>query len=87
MSSYPSRIVPQLKDAIPVWLDQWRFTRFVTLATNDPSLGAKLLQGSNLKYGVLRDRLREWDGRMNCQILGKKWAQRELGSDFRFLFP
>ena len=70
-------IVPKLRAAIPEWLDNWRFTRFVTLATNDPGMGDARLLGSKQPYGVLRDRLREWDGRMNHAILGKHWAQRD----------
>jgi hypothetical protein len=72
----PSRIVPDLRSEIPPWLDQWRFTRFVTLAMNDSTMGDARLPTSKVAYGRHRDLLREWDGRINHAILGRSWAKR-----------
>jgi hypothetical protein len=71
---------------IPEWLDTWEFTRFVTLATNDASMSGSSLPTSKLPYGLLRDRLREWDGRMNHVIAGKRWAERHADRMWAFYF-
>src|SRR5215207_313323 len=81
----PSRQVPA-KQLIPDWLDSWEFSRFVTLATNDVSITGSSLPTSKLPYGILRDRLREWDGRMNRQIVGKHWRKREADRMWAFYF-
>jgi hypothetical protein len=81
----PSRQVPA-KQLIPDWLDSWEFSRFVTLATYDVSITGSSLPTSKLPYGILRDRLREWDGRMNRQIVGKHWRKREADRMWAFYF-
>src|SRR5215203_7041682 len=81
----PSRQVPA-KQLIPDWLDSWEFSRFVTLATNDVSITGSSLPTSKLPYGILRDRRREWDGRMNRQIGGKHWRKREADRMWAFYF-
>jgi hypothetical protein len=86
LPSYPSRIIPSLKTEIPAWLEQWKFDRYVTLATNDPSLAGKAKQGSSIPHGFIRDRLREWDGRVNHAILGKHWAKRHSDRMWSFFF-
>jgi hypothetical protein len=80
----PPRVVPELPQEIPRWLDQWRFTRFVTLAFNDPMSADARLPGSQLKFGFLRERLRRWDARMNHALLGKHWAERDADRAFAF---
>lgn len=70
-----SRSVPP-QSAIPDWLDNWEFTRFVTLATNDSSLS-----GANY-----RQTLRRWDARMNHKLLGKHWAARHSDRMWAFYF-
>ena len=79
-------IIPSLKTEIPSWLEQWKFDRYVTLATNDPSLAGKPRQGSSIPHGFVRDRLREWDGRVNHAILGKHWAKRHSDRMWSFFF-
>ena len=76
LAAYPSRKVPSLRTEIPDWIDQWEFSRFVTLATNDPSLAKRRMPGTSLPYGFLRHRLRRWDAMVNHAILGSKWAKR-----------
>lgn len=50
------------------WLDRWRWTHFVTLATND--------QGGRLRPQRLYYFLREWDARVNRRLFGPKWSRR-----------
>src|SRR5262249_6893004 len=57
-----------------------------TLATNDPGLATAQLPTSRLPHGILRDRLREWDGRINHAILGRHWAQRDGDRLWSFFF-
>jgi hypothetical protein len=83
---YPSRTVPREKQALIEWIDQWNFSRFVTLATNDRSLDEARLPTSKLPLGKLRERLRQWDARMNHAILGKHWAERDADRIWAFYF-
>jgi len=82
----PPRIVPALRSEIAEWVDRWRYTRFVTLATNDVSLASARLPTSRLPHGKLRDRLRQWDARMNSAILGRHWAKRHSDRIWAFYF-
>lgn len=50
------------------WLNNWPWTHFVTLATND--------NRQSLSPDILHRRLREWDARMNRQLCGPKWTKR-----------
>ena len=77
LTLYPPRKIPSFKVDIPAWLERWKFDRYITLATNDPSLAGKPVPGSSIPHGLIRDRLREWDGRLNRAILGKHWAKRD----------
>jgi hypothetical protein len=86
LSPLPSGIPPELKEEISNWLENWRFTRFVTLATNDSSMSSARLPTSRLPYTKLRDRLRQWDARMNRKLLGKCWAKHAQDRIFRFYF-
>src|SRR3954463_85192 len=83
---FPPRLIPQAKAEIIDWIDQWHFTRFVTLTFNDNSTGDARIPGSQIKYEFLRDRLKEWDARMNRAILGKDWANRYPDRIFAFWF-
>jgi hypothetical protein len=80
----PPRVVPEMRTEIPGWLDQWRFSRFVTLAFNDPTSADARIPGSSLKFGFLRERLRRWDAHMNHALLGKHWAERYADRMFAF---
>ena len=73
-----------MKAAIPTWLDNWKFSRFVTLAFNDSGAGDARLPGSQLQGGFLRERLRKWDGQINGAILGRYWAERNADRIFAF---
>jgi hypothetical protein len=60
------------------WLNaRFRFTHFITLATNDQSPGKERL----------RDLLKEWDARLNRDLNGPKWRKHrdELTYWFAFL--
>lgn len=82
---YSSRIVPPIAE-IPAWIDEWRYTRFVTLATNWSTRSETKLPHSKLPYGKLTDILKVWDARMNHAILGKHWAERHSDRIWAFYF-
>jgi hypothetical protein len=74
---HPSRTIPALKSAIPGWVEQWHFTRFVTLTFNDVAVGEDRM----------RERLRRWDALINGEILGRDWATRHADRMFAIYFP
>ena len=82
----PSRLVPKARAEMIEWIDQWQYTRFVTLAFNDNSTSDARLPGSQLNHGRLRDRLVQWDARMNRLLIGKEWASRYPNRMFAFWF-
>lgn len=82
---YPLRKVPALRSEIPDWIDRWQYSRFITLATNDPGLGSEN-HGAATPSARMRDLLREFDGRMNHAILGKHWARRDSDRIWAFWF-
>jgi hypothetical protein len=47
------------------WLQEHRFTHFITLTTHNPSIS---IDGMN-------NRLKQWDARMNRALYGPKWSQ------------
>ncbi|MBO9399944.1 hypothetical protein J7399_10415 [Shimia sp. R9_1] len=55
-----------IRDAMREWLGPMYFTHLVTLTTNDQSF----------KRERMKDRLRNWDGRVNREIVGPKWLKR-----------
>jgi hypothetical protein len=75
--------VPALKTEIPLWLENWKFDRFVTLATNGANLPARIL-GS--RHDRLTGLLEEWDGRMNRKLAGPKWSKRPEDRMWAFYF-
>ena len=83
MSSFPSRLVPALKAEIPLWLENWKFDRFVTLATNGANLPTRTF-GS--RHDRLTGLLEEWDGRMNRKLAGPKWSTRPEDRMWAFYF-
>ena len=83
MPSIPSRVVPALKTQIPLWLENWKFDRFVTLATNGANLPARTF-GS--RHDHLTGLLEEWDGRMNRKLAGPKWSKRPEDRMWAFYF-
>jgi hypothetical protein len=78
--------MPSFKHEIPAWLNKWKYDRYVTLATNDPSMAGKSTRGSSIPHRKVRNRLREWDGRVNHAILGKHWALRHSDRMWSFFF-
>ena len=62
------------------WLNQWPFSRYVTLAFNQP-VGHFLLESNRLR---MRERLRKWDAMMNSKILGRNWAKKPEDHMFTF---
>jgi hypothetical protein len=83
LPSFPSRLVPALKTEIPLWLENWKFDRFVTLATNGANLPARTF-GS--RHDRLTGLLEEWDGRMNRKLAGAKWSKRPEDRMWAFYF-
>ena len=61
--------------AFTAWLENWKFDKFFTLATN-----------KSVAPAIMRDRLREWDGRMNRKIVGREWSERIEDRMFSFYF-
>lgn len=82
----PQRTMPKTRGALPGWLEQWTFTRYVTLAFNDSMAGERRSVGSSQAGGFLRDRLRRWDAMINHQLLGKHWAKMSADRVFTFFF-
>jgi len=76
-------IAPKFRDEIPAWLEQWKFDRFVTLATNRANMPGR-------EFGSHDERLtglvKEWDGRMNRKLAGPKWAKRRKVRLWAFYF-
>lgn len=62
--------------AIVAWLNQWTFTHFITLATNDPGLSVE----------QARRLVREWDARTNRALFGPKWRWKPDERLFGFYF-
>ena len=83
LPSSASRLVPELKTEIPLWLENWKFDRFVTLATNGANLTARIF-GS--RHDRLTGLLEEWDGRMNRKLAGPKWSKRPEDRMWAFYF-
>jgi hypothetical protein len=83
LTYHPSRVVPALKSAIPLWLENWKFDRFVTLATNDSSSS---LRGVGSSLDRVTDLLKEWDGRMHRKLVGSKWSKRVEDRMWAFYF-
>lgn len=80
-----SRKRPEVKEAIIPWLKSWPYHRFVTLTFND----ARYLPASGDRSAhvpKLRERLKNWDARMNHAILGRHWATSP-DRMFCFYFP
>lgn len=76
MSMPASYNVPRLQSEFVEWISQWPWSRFITLASNDPMLrtrGACSL-------------LRKWDGHINRQLLGPRWQKRSESALFAFYF-
>jgi hypothetical protein len=85
MSESGPRVVPEYREQIPAWLDRWGFDDFVTLATNNPSLG-RAQSGSSADYCRLRDLLRERDSRMHRKLVGRDWVRRKADRMWGFYF-
>lgn len=58
-------------------LRTYKFTHFITLASNHTPLG----------YPRMRSLLKEWDARVNHEINGSKWAKRPDERLVWFAFP
>lgn len=77
MNTTSERVPAHLGKEISHWLQGQRFTHFITLTTQDQSLS---IDG-------MRNRLRQWDARLNRALYGPKWAEKrdELVWFFAFL--
>jgi hypothetical protein len=53
------------------WLGQWKWDRFVTLAFNQAGSGRPVRSDADVR--PLRDKLREWDQRMQRRVIGSNW--------------
>jgi len=83
---------PDEISALKEWLDtEFKFTHFITLATNDSRVALRTRnklasKDSQLKNERLRDLLREWDARVNRELNGPKWLQHKEELTFWFAF-
>jgi hypothetical protein len=53
------------------WLGRWGWDRFVTLTFNQAGSGAPVRSGADV--APLRDKLKEWDQRMQRRVIGSNW--------------
>lgn len=67
------------------WLARWPFSRFVTLTLNEPGMGVGHYTSATAAH--MRDRLYQFDGRMNHKLLGKDWQRRPDNRMFHFFAP
>lgn len=71
--------------ALREWLSQWPFSRFVTLTLNEPGMGA--LRQAETTASHMRDRLYQFDARMNRKLIGRDWQKRPDNRMFHFFAP
>ncbi|MAY63163.1 MAG: hypothetical protein CML29_13220 [Rhizobiales bacterium] len=72
-----ARIEPRvLQREVTNFLTKHRFTHFVTLTTHDPMLSNE----------GMRSRLKQWDARVNRQLVGPKWSRHKDEVTFFFAF-
>lgn len=65
------------KQALVQWLaETHKFDYFVTLATNNPSMERQ----------TLREKLKEWDARVNRELYGSKWHAKKADLLWWFAF-
>ncbi|RKF14185.1 hypothetical protein D6850_13560 [Roseovarius spongiae] len=77
-SSHPSRINRvRMREALREKLKVYEFTHFITLASNHQPLG----------YPRMRSLLKEWDARVNRELIGARWTKRPDERLLWFAFP
>lgn len=83
-SSLPPRDVPKVKSKLIDWLNDWQFSRFVTLTFN-----ANAPQSRNKipNTDQVRRTLRKWDAFMNHELIGRYWSERHADRMFNVYFP
>jgi hypothetical protein len=67
------------------WLSRWPFSRFVTLTLNEPGMGVSHKLSATASR--MRDRLYQFDARMNHKLLGKHWQRRPANRMLHFFAP
>lgn len=67
------------------WLSSWPFTRFVTLTLNEPGMGVQHRATSTAK--LMRERLYQFDARMNRKLIGRDWQKRPHNRMYHFFAP
>lgn len=82
---FPTRATfPTAQGAIAELLNRWSFDRYVTLTFNDLSLASS---SSRRVTAFMKDKLREWDGRINRKLIGRNWAKMPEFRTFCFFAP
>lgn len=66
MNRAVANIPAHLREKISDWLQEHRFTHFITLTTHDQSLSIDLM----------RNRIRQWDAHLNRALIGRNWQKR-----------
>lgn len=72
------------RDALHAHLMTRPWSHWVSLAFNDPEISTFL---TDIEPVLMRDRVKEWDARMNRKIIGPKWQRRPDERMFWFLTP
>ncbi|MCP8884494.1 hypothetical protein NIM87_13320 [Devosia sp. XJ19-1] len=63
------------KDAWLRWTIERQWDRYITLSFNEPAKLNRLGDVTESEIASRRDKLKEWDGRMNRCLLGRNWAK------------
>ena len=63
------------KDAWLRWTTERQWDRYITLSFNEPAKLNRLGDVTESEIASRRDKLKEWDGRMNRCLIGRNWAQ------------
>lgn len=76
MITMSERVPGHLRQEISGWLQEHRVTHYITLTTHDQSLS---IDG-------MRNRLRQWDARLNRALIGRNWQKRRDQRIWNFSF-
>lgn len=85
MRSLIKQNTPHLSDHLLEWLSRWSYSRFVTLTLNEPGMGSL---GSAAATALrMRERLYQFDARMNRKLIGREWQRRPDNRMWHFFAP
>lgn len=85
MTALPPNRLPFAPSDIRMWIARWPFSRFVTLTLNSPGMGKVETIAATASH--MRDRLYQFDARMNRKLIGRDWQRRPDNRMFHFFAP